>query len=143
MDESLEGLAWLISTLEGISAVATAMTGGIWPLQAPQGALPPYIVVTPMGGHDVYGLAPTRLMWEGPYQVRFWGYATGSDALTAAGNSADAALHGAKHLITPSGHAEIVSSLRENPLPVQPDWDGQQLRIGIGGLYRLQVRSLT
>lgn len=142
MDESLAGLDWLVSVLQADSTIAAAMTGGIWPIQAPEGTLPPFCVVTPMGGHDVTAVAGYRLMFEGPYQVRFWGYATQSDALRTVNNSADALLQTQRHQTTPDSTAEILSCLRDNPLTVLPDWDGQQLRIGIGGLYRLQVRSL-
>lgn len=143
MDESLEGLAWLMSQLEGNSSIMAALTGGVWPIQAPEGATLPYCIITPMGGQDKSGVAGYRLMWEGTYQVRLWGYATGSDALRTTGNSIDA-------LLQPNGEgsrgatatASIMSCFRDNPLPVLPEWDGQQLRIGIGGLYRLQVRAL-
>lgn len=142
MDESLEGLAWLVSQLQSVSAISNALTGGVWPLQPPEGTALPFAVVSPMGGRDITAVAGARLFWEGPYQVRFWGYATQSDALITIGNAADANLQEQRHQTTPSGRAEIISSLRDNPLPPQPDWDGQQLRIGIGGVYRLQVRSL-
>lgn len=145
MDESWEGLLWLIAQLQGISAVTAAMTGGIWPLQAPEGAAPPYAVVSPMGGHDVQGVAGYRKLVEFTYQVRFWGYATQSDTLASAANAADAQLQPGGHAgkgTSPDGLAQIMSCLRDHPLPPLPDWDGQQLRIGIGALWRLQIRSL-
>lgn len=138
MDESLEGLAWLLATLKADATVG-ALEGGVWPLQAPEGTAPPYAVISPMGGHDVMAVAGQRLMYEGTYQVRVWGYATQSDSLNTADNAADAALH--RHSGS-TARAQILSCLRDNPLPVQPDFDGQQLRIGIGGLYRLQICPL-
>jgi len=137
VDESLEGLAWLISQLEANSSIMASLTGGVWPIQAPEGTPLPFAVVTPMGGRDVKGVAGIRKFFEGPYQVRFWGYATQSDTLSAVDNTADALLqrtHGT------TATATIMSCIRDNPLPILPDWDGQQLRIGMGGLYRLQVR---
>ncbi|MGZ6321665.1 MAG: tail completion protein gp17 [Ktedonobacterales bacterium] len=139
MDESLEGLAWLIAQLQASSSIMAALTSGVWPFQAPQGATPPYCVITPMGGHDVLGVAATRKMWEGTYQVRLWGYATASDALKTTGNSVDTLLQRTRGS---TATASIIACFRDYPLTPLPDWDGQQLRIGIGGLYRLQVRAL-
>ena len=143
MDESLEGLAWLLAAIEANSSIMATLTGGVWPFQAAEGTPLPYCVVTPMGGHDVTAVAGYRLMWEGPYQVRLWGYATQSDALKSAGDALDALLQAQRHQTTPSGKAEVLSCLRDNPLPVLPEWDGNALRIGIGGLYRLQVHALS
>ncbi len=137
MDESLEGLDWLLTQLKGDSTITTALTGGIWPLQAPEGAVPPYAVVSPMGGRDISPMG-VRLLYEGVYQVRMWGYATASDTLKTAGNAADTLLQRGSG--TTSG-ANILSCIRDNPLPPVAEWDGQQLRIGIGGLYRLQIQA--
>lgn len=142
MDESLEGLLWLISVLEGSASITAALPGGVWPLQAPEGTPPPYATISYMGGHDVNAIAGYRLFHEGVYQVRVWGYATQIDTLKTAGDTADTLLQQAAHRITPDATAEVMSCIRDNPLPMQPDFDGQQLRIGVGGMYRLQVRSL-
>jgi hypothetical protein len=92
IDESLEGLAWLIAEIRATPSAMSVLTGGVWPLQAPEGAALPYAVVTPMGGHDVPGVAGYRLMSEIPYQVRLWGFATQSDSLKTAANAVDAVL---------------------------------------------------
>lgn len=138
MDESLEGLAWLLATLKADATVG-ALAGGVWPIQAPAGTPVPFAVISPMGGHDVSAVAGQRLMFEGTYSVRMWGDATQSDALNSADNAADAALQ--EHSGSTS-RAQVLSCLRDNPLTPLPDFDGQQLRIGVGGLYRLQIIPL-
>lgn len=142
MDESLEGLAWLLSTLQANATIIATMTGGVHALQASEGAAYPYVVVTPMAPRDVIGAAGTRLMVDGTYQVRIWGDATQSDTMQSALNTADSLLQQTRHQTTPSGLAEVLFCERVNPLPPLPDWNGNALVIGIGGLYRLQVRSL-
>lgn len=141
MDESLEGLAWLLATLKADATVG-ALAGGVWHLRAPLGTPLPFCVVTSIPGQDVMAVAGQRLMYEGTYAVRIWGYAAGQDTtgtLNTAVNAADTALH--RHSGSTS-RAQILSCLRDHPLPVLPDEDGQQLRIGIGGLYRLQICPL-
>lgn len=139
MDESLEGLLWLIAQLQGNSAIMASLTGGVWPVQAPEGAPPPYAVITPMAGHDVMGATGTRLFYDGTYQVRFWGLATQSDTLRTLDNDADALL---QHTHGTTASADIMSCLRQNPLAILPDPSVQPLRIGVGGLYRLQIHPL-
>lgn len=147
LDESLEGLAWLIAQLQGNATMSADVTGGVWPVQPPEGIpfTSLYAVVTPMGGRDVQGVAGYRLMFEGPYQVTFWGPATAYDTLAACATAADTLLQPGGHPskgTSPDGLAQIISCLRDHPLPVRPDWTGQALRLGIGALWRLQVRSL-
>lgn len=136
MDESLEGLLWLLAQLGGNSAIMASLTGGVWPLQAPEGAVPPYGVVTPMAGHDVLSANGFRIFYDGAYQVRFWGLATQSDTLRSVDNAADTLL---QHSSGTTANATILSCIRQNPLAMLPDWTGTALRIGVGGLYRVQV----
>lgn len=138
MDESLEGLLYLLAKITGNAAIMALLTGGVWPVQAPEGAVPPFCVVTPMSGHDVLGATATRLFFEGEYQVRVWGLATASDTLNQIVNSIDALI---QHTSGTTANAHILSCFRQNPLPVQPDWVGTALRIGVGGLYQVQVHA--
>jgi hypothetical protein len=143
MDESLQGALFLLAQIQGNSAIMASLPGGVHLIQAPGGAPLPFCVVTPMGGHDVKGVAVVRLFYEGTYQVRLWGYATQSDALQSTGDAIDALLQPNRQASSGNtASAHIMNCNRDNPLPMLPDWDGQALRIGIGGLYRLQVRQL-
>lgn len=145
LDESLEGMAWLLSQLAGNATISGAMTGGIWPLQAPEGETPPYAIVTPMGGRDIQAINGFRLMYEGTFQVVFWAAASASDTLQSCAVAADTLLQPSGHAsqgTSPDGLAQIISCVRDHPLPVRPDWTGQALRLGIGALWRLQIRSL-
>jgi hypothetical protein len=145
MDEQLEGLLWLISKVTGNSTIMGYLTGGFHPAQAPLGTLPIYGTILPGAGNDVSGVSGYRKMYDGPYDIRFWGYASQSDELQAAVNALDAMLMpGGRPSAgtSPDGLAQIILCIREHPLPLLPEWDGQQLRISVGALWRCQIQNL-
>lgn len=146
MDEQLEGLLWLIAKVTGNSTIMSILTGGFWPAQAPLGTTPPYGTILPNAGDDVTAVGGYRKMYDGPYSIRFWGYASQSDSLQVATNALDTMLmpgHRPSAGTSPDGYAQIILCMREHPLPLLPEWDGQQLRISVGALWRLQIQNLS
>src|SRR5262249_18468569 len=139
MDEQLRGLQYLLAALKANSTITAQCLGGVWPWQAPIGTAVPFCVVAPMGGLDRQGIAGTRLFYEGTYAVRFGGLPS-DDTLLPLDEAADAALQDTAGN-TPDVTAHIMSCLRDMPLVPLSEWVDEAQRIGIGGLYRLQVRK--
>lgn len=141
MIEPARALAWTIATLKASATFTTAVPGGIHEGVAPAGTAYPHCVINMQSpGNDVMGVAGYRLMTEPLLQVAVWGLAENgwTDLITAA-DAADALLQQARGATV---DASIMSSLREQSVMRTVVENGVTYSV-LGGLYRLQVRSLV
>ena len=128
---------WLYSRLQGGSALTALLSGttAIYNLQAPDGAVLPYVVYSLQGGGDEN--QTTKRMKNLVYNVR--AYANTASQAGSIDVQIDARLHGAQTQITGWDH---IWCMREQDIElVETDTSRKQI-YSYGGLYRIRI-SLT
>lgn len=137
----IEGIAFIIATLQADSALMIGVSQQVYRDNAPQSAInnPPYILVRHQGGADVLSTFATRLFTNGLYQVAIYG----------PDSTMNATLYPLAQLIDDdlkrtSGvalGATILACYREQPLVLSdPVAGNDQSWSRVGGLYRLEVQ---
>jgi hypothetical protein len=138
VNETLAIDEWLWLTLNADAQLASLCTGGIHSEQAPQSALPPFIIFTMMEATDVRAASQQdRIMVSGLWLVRGIVQDTSFNATSQdIAERIDAALHAAPGGSVNDDKGQVFGSHREQPFRLAEDINGKQYR-HLGGIYRI------
>lgn len=142
--EVATGYAFLKSTLQADSTLASLAPGGIFRSIAPTGTQTPVIIIAFQAGTDVLTTTGVRLMVNALYQVKVVDQASNMAGIIAAANQVDIVLGGSQGIrnVSVSGGGYVLSCVREGPLA----YDDTKLVVGqlwsyLGGLYRIYAEQ--
>ena len=142
--EVATGYAFLYSTLQADSTLASLAPGGIHRSIAPNDTATPVIIISFQSGIDVLTTTGVRLMVNALYQVKAVDQAANMAGIVAAANQLDIVLGGSQGIrnVSVSGGGYVLSCVREGPLA----YDDSKLVVGalwsyLGGLYRVYAEQ--
>ncbi len=142
--EIATGYAFLYSTLQADSTLASLAPGGIHRSIAPNGTATPVIIISLQSGVDVITATGVRLMTNALYQVKAVGPASDMQSIVNAASQLDITLGGSQGIrnVSVSGGGYVLSCVREGPLA----YDDSKLVVGqlwsyLGGLYRVYAEQ--
>jgi len=139
LHEAMAGFAWLYGVLSTDSLLSGYAPGGVHRSLAPDGTVPPFVIMAFQSGPDTRTAQAVRILAQPLYQVKAVGPASETAILVEAGGRIDDLLKDASGSVF-GGY--IASCYRESELVLDNMVNGEQWS-EIGGLYRLLVEQTT
>ncbi len=139
--ESVLGLQFLATTLQGDATLASLAPGGIWRGSADPNVSTPYVVVALQSGTDALTVQGVRPLVHLLFQVKAVGPANNTAAVASAAAQVDILLggnQGLRNVTIPNGF--IGSCYRDGTLIID-DLQAGEKWVHIGGLYRVDVEQ--
>lgn len=136
----MTGYRLIYQRLIGDPQLAADIGTRVYPDIAPAGAVYPYIVITFVSGTDlnVLNCGGSRVWSDLLWQVEVWSRTNDLAVIAQRTARVDAVLHGAAGVITGAPYASgtVWSCVREQPLMLPPEIDGDVIYRRGGGEYR-------